>query len=247
MPATEPSPPRDNADYGRFLQALVGRYGPQGLAVGRAPGGHGAGRSAQWQIWNEPNLDQLLVARSRSRAATCGCCAPPAAHCARPTRGARVDPRRPAEPELGGAAVDLRRRRPRAFDAVALHPYTGKPRNVVKLVELARRVMRRYGDAPQAVWVTELSWPAALGKADPTRASRPTEKGQAKRLGKALLLLAAKRRVLRIERVYWYTWLSTEAGPNAFDYSGLRRLRAGKIVSAPALRAFRETARRLRR
>ena len=38
----------------------------------------------------------------------------------------------------------------RSFDAVALHPYTGKPRNVVRLAEYARREMRRFGDAPQA-------------------------------------------------------------------------------------------------
>jgi hypothetical protein len=50
---------------------------------------------------------------------------------------------------------------------------------------------------------------------------------------------------MRIARVFWYTWLSSEAGPSAFDWSGLRRERAGGRVSAPALSAFRRAARRL--
>ena len=45
--------------------------------------------------------------------------------------------------------------------------------------------------------------------------------------------------------MFWYTWLSSEAGPSAFDWSGLRRLREGAAVDAPALAAFRRSARAL--
>ena len=40
--------------------------------------------------------------------------------------------------------------------------------------------------------------------------------------------------------MYWYTWLSTEGiTASAFDYSGLRRLRAGAAASTrPALTTF---------
>ena len=131
------------------------------------------------------------------------------------------------------------------FDAVALHPYTRKPENVLRLVRYARRVMRKRGDARVPVWVTELSWPAAKGKVPRPAGFEVTEAGQARRLGSALRLLAAARRRQRIERVFWYTWLSTEAGPSAFDWSGLRRLREGSAVDAPALATFRRWARRL--
>jgi len=57
--------------------------------------------------------------------------------------------------------------------------------------------------------------------------------------------LAAARRALRIERVYWYTWLSEEGSPNSFDYSGLRRIRGSRTISVPALASFRAAARRL--
>ena len=54
-----------------------------------------------------------------------------------------------------------------------------------------------------------------------------------------------ERRALRIERVFWYTWLSSEIGPSSFDWSGLRRMRGDTPVSAPALAVFRTVARRL--
>jgi hypothetical protein len=38
--------------------------------------------------------------------------------------------------------------------------------------------------------------------------------------------------------------LSEAKGPSAFDWSGLRRRRAGKSVSTPALAVFRHFARR---
>ncbi len=132
-----------------------------------------------------------------------------------------------------------------AFDAVALHPYTGKPGHVVKLVRLARREMARYRDGRKPVWLTELSWPATKGTHRPT-GFETSNAGQAKRLRRTLRLLAAERRRLRIERVYWYTWLSVEQGSNAFGWSGLRRVRGGQRVSAPALKAFVRTGRALR-
>jgi len=133
-----------------------------------------------------------------------------------------------------------------AFDVVALHPYTRRPENVVRLVQFARREMRRRGDARMAVWVTELSWPAAVGKVKSTSGFETTERVQAVRLGDGLRLLAGERRTLRIGRVYWYTWLSAEGSTgSAFDYSGLRRLHDGRLRSVPALATFQRVARRL--
>jgi hypothetical protein len=245
-PGDETSPPRDPALYAGFLKTLVARYGPQGSLwaehpdVRRRP-------IRDWQIWNEPNLTRYWTP-PRGQGFARGY-----------VRLLAAADRALAEADPGARAIlaglpneswTALRRIYRAggrrhFDAVALHPYTGKPRNVVRLAELARGVMRRFRDGRKPVWVTELSWPAAKGRVRGTAGFETTDAGQARRLTEALRRLASARRRLRIERVYWYTWLSREGSENSFAYSGLRRLRGGRVVSTPALRAFRREARRL--
>jgi hypothetical protein len=105
--------------------------------------------------------------------------------------------------------------------------------------------MRRHGDGALPIWLTELSWPAARGKVPDQFGIEVTDAGQAARLGTVLRLLAAARERLGIQRVFWYTWLSTEEAPSVFNWSGLRRLRHGKPVSAPALKVYRRWARKL--
>jgi hypothetical protein len=135
-----------------------------------------------------------------------------------------------------------------SFDVAALHPYTGKPKNVIRIVKIVRRVMARHRDPKVPLWVTELSWPAAEGKTVQHGDFETTDAGQNRRLAAGLPLLAEQRRTLRIERVYWYTWLSAESPDSVFAWSGLRRLREdGTVVSARSLRAYRRTAQRLRR
>jgi polysaccharide biosynthesis protein PslG len=243
-PGDPASPPRDATDLGRFLQALVARYGKGGSVWAEHP--ELTPRPIRdWQIWNEPNIDLYWSTQ------------PFAKSFVKMLRGARAG-LRAADPKARLVLAGLPNKSwaalrsiyaaggRKSFDVVALHPYTGKPVNVVELVRRARRIMKRYGDRRKPLWVTELSWPAALGKLDP-HGFETTEKGQAKRLRRGLELLAANRRRLRIGRVYWYTWLSLEGTENSFGYSGLRRLRNGQVVSAPALAAFRDMASRLKR
>jgi hypothetical protein len=54
------------------------------------------------------------------------------------------------------------------------------------------------------------------------------------------------RHALRLERIYWYTWVTVDRGsPNSFDYSGLRTQRAdGRVVDKPAAKAFRAMVKR---
>lgn len=243
-PGDAGSRPRDLAAFAAYLRALVGRYGPSGSLWAEHP--EVARRPIRaWQIWNEPNITRywaeqpfarayvrtLRVARAALRGAD---------------RGARVILAGLPNRSWIGLRSVYRAGGRRAFDAVALHPYTGRPSNVVRLVEYARRVMKRYGDRRKPVWITELSWPAAEGKVDGTAGFETDDRGQARRLRDGLRLLAKARRKLRIQRVFWYTWLSVEGGENSFAWSGLRRIRDGQVVSAPALRAFRTTAARLR-
>ena len=97
------------------------------------------------------------------------------------------------------------------------------------------------------MWLTELSWPASKGKTKGAPGFVTTERGQASRLKRALSLLAKARKRLKIERVVWYTWLSREGSQNSFDWSGLRRQRGDRLVTARSLGVFRRAARRLAR
>jgi hypothetical protein len=235
------SPPRDPADYAALLRSLVRRYGPAGTLwtehpeVRRQP-------IRTWQLWNEPNLALYWSRQPFARAYV---------RLLRVARRAlrRADPR--ARVVLSGLPNDswIALRKIYAaggrglFDAVALHPYTSRPRNGIRLVEYARRVMRRHRDGRLPIWVTELSWPAAKGKVPGSRGFETTEAGQASRLRTGVRLMAKARKRLRIERLYWYTWMSAEQRGSAFNWSGLRRLRDGEVVSAPSLSAFRAVAR----
>ena len=116
-----------------------------------------------WQIWNEPNLTRYWTSQPFAK---------PYVKLLRASRRAL----RAADPGsrtiLAGLPneswIALRKVYKAggrgAFDAVALHPYTGRPRNVIKLIEFARREMRRYHDGRKPVWLTELSWPAVEGQ-----------------------------------------------------------------------------------
>ena len=237
------STPRDPAHYAAFMRALVRRYGPAGSFWSERPE---LPRMVihSWQIWNEPNLTRYWSRQPFAPSYVALLKAADAALKSADPRARTVLAGLPNESFRSLRSV-YRAGGKGAFDVVALHPYTGKPRNVVRLVELARKEIRRAGDRPLPVWVTELSWPASLGKADGPKGFTTTDRGQASRLGEALRRLASARRRLRIERVYWYTWLSDPRPPNAFDYSGLRRSRGDAVVSAPALTEYRRAARRL--
>jgi len=239
------SAPRGTAAYTSFLTALVGRYGPNGSlwtdvpALPRVP-------IRDWQIWNEPNLTRYWTSQPFAK---------PYVRLLRASRRAL----RAADPGsrtiLAGLPneswIALRKVYKAggrgSFDVVALHPYTGRPRNVIKLIEFARREMRRFRDGRKPVWLTELSWPASQGKTSGAPGFVTTERGQASRLKRALSLLVKSRKRLKIQRVIWYTWLSREGTPSSFAWSGLRRLRGSELVSARSLTVFRRAARRLAR
>jgi hypothetical protein len=237
------SPPRNQATFRRFLAALVARYGPRGSLwaerpeLPRIP-------IREWQIWNEPNITRYWSTQPFAR---------PFVRLLRTAHRALHAADRGATVVLAGlpnvsweALRSIYRAGGRgSFDAIALHPYTGTPSLVMRLVRSARRVMSEYGDRRLPIWVTELSWPAGRDKLPRPTGFNVTEAQQPRLLSKTLRLLFAARKRQRIERVFWYTWLSTEAGHSAFDWSGLRRLRAGSTVDAPALATFRRWARRL--
>ncbi len=243
-PGDAGSPPRDPADFGRLLTALVARYGPNGSLWAEHPEVVKQPIRA-WQIWNEPNLTRywnvapwapsyaalLKVAHRTLNAADPG---------SKTIMAGLPNESWKALQLLYDAGVRGN------FDVVALHPYTGKPKNVIRIVKIIRRVMERNKGRSLPIWLTELSWPAGVGKAEQVGDFSTTDSGQARRLKLGMRLIAEGRKRYRLDRVYWYTWLSTEGiTASAFDYSGLRRVRAGTLIDAPALKVFRSAARQL--
>lgn len=245
-PGDSYAPPRGTASYAAYARAVVQRYGPAG-SFWRARPGLRRRPIRDYQIWNEPSLrghwsiQPFATAYVRLlRAAR------------RAIRGA--DPR--ARIVLAGfpnfSWRELRKvyraGGRRAFDLAAVHPYSLSVRNVVRIVGLNRDVMRAYGDRRKPIVLSEVSWSSGRGHVRESPGfTTLTERGQADRIRAALPALAAVRRRHRIANIFWYTWLSPPLGsPNAFDYSGLRRLEPdGRITSKPALAAFRAAARRI--
>ena len=244
-PSNPASPPKDPRQYGAFLSALVARYGPAGTLwaehpeVLRVPIG-------QWQVWNEPDLGKYWAAKDW---------APGYVSLLRAARTAikAADPS--AKVVLAGLTnrswVDLRRvyaaGAGRLFDVAAVHPFSRRVPNVLKIVGLVRREMRRHGDARKPLVLSEVSWSSGRGHSTFNYGWETSEQGQAQRLKTALAGLAARRHADHIAGIYWYTWMSPAiGGKDSFDYSGLRRLdAAGHPVTKPALAAFRAVARRL--
>jgi hypothetical protein len=246
-PQKTASPPRSPGTYARFLTTLVRRYGPGGSFWAQRPD-LVPRPIRRWQVWNEPDITKYWskqpFAASYVRLLRA---AHHALHAADP--GARV--------VLAGLTnrswIDLRRVYEAggrgAFDVAAAHPFSRRVANVVKIVALVRREMRRHGDRHTPLALTELSWSSGAGQSTFNYGWETTEQGQAKRIRAILPALAKLRRPLRLDSVYWYTWLSPSiGGRDSFLYSGLRRLGAeGAIVDKPALTAFRETVRGLTR
>jgi hypothetical protein len=238
------SPPARAADVTRIFRTLVGRYGPHGTLWDERPD-LPRRPIRRWQVFNEPNLKGHWPVQPFGRSYTMT------------LRGAErgihgADPE--ATVVLAGltgkcwtALRALYKAGARgAFDAVAVHPYTARPADVLRIVRYTRRVMRRYGDRGLPIWITEFSWPAAGSRMrNPPPWAAVSDAEQARLLRQAIRQMVRERKRLRIRGVYWYSWITPETRRSWFGYSGLRRIRRGARVDAPVLREFRRSALRL--
>jgi hypothetical protein len=238
------SPPKHPADYARFAAALVDRYGPRGSFWREHPTLPKMAIS-HWQIWNEPSFQQFWSEQPW---------APGYVKLLKASRKAirKADPH--AKVVLAGlpnrswtALAKVYRAGGRGqFDVAAFHPFTDKVSGVKTILQRDRKVMAANGDRRKPLFVTELSWTAAKGKTHQTYGNEQTELGQAQRLSAAYTMLAKQRKRLRVERVYWYTWLSYDRDRfYPFDWAGLIRLKGRTVSAKPAFKAYRRTALRL--
>ena len=244
FPGEWASPPAEPRAYAAFVQALAERYGSRGTfwrehpRLRRLP-------LTEWQLWNEPTMEGFLLTQPFASDYVA---------LLRATRRGLRQTDRSARIVLAGlvyeswdALEQVYRAGGRGlFDALALHPFTRRPHDILRIIERNRTVMGRHRDGRKPIYLSELSWPSSRGRIPVRYGYETNERGQARRLTAALRLLARNRRRLGLRRVYWYTWLTRETHPDyPFDYAGLRRLQPGRVSSKPAMRAYRRAALRL--
>jgi hypothetical protein len=250
-------PPKDPKPFAELMRQMVLRYGPSGTfwaqnpSVPRVPIRH-------WQVWNEqtapwhwrqrpwgPGYARLLKASYR------------AIHGA--DRGAKV---------VAGSLVAFGGLAPwhqiaqlyragakRFFDVVAIHPFTNDrsvsttTRQTLEFVRRVRAQMRRRGDGRKPIILTELTWPAAVGKVPQGGlvSFATTPGGQASRLKAVYRRLARERRRLGVTQAYWYTWAtpydtSGSLSTVSFRFSGLTRLQGGAFSPMPILNTYAAVA-----
>jgi polysaccharide biosynthesis protein PslG len=235
------SPPKGTAAYSNFAGALARRYGPSGSFWAERPDLPRI-PVRYWQFWNEPSLEFFWSDRPWEKAYVALVRAA-RTQVRKVDSGARIVlaglPNK-SWPELE-KVYKLKARN--LFDVVAIHPFTKYVSGTLEILRRNREVMRRYGDRKKPMMVTELSWTSARGKAAWTYGNETTEPGQAKKLRQAFELLAAHRSELRLQRIYWYSWLTFDQHKNyPFDYAGLSRLDGEGIHRKPAFEALKRTA-----
>jgi hypothetical protein len=254
-PSRRNSPPRHPGDYAFYLRTLVARYGSRGSFWAARPD-LPRRPIREWQVWNEPDLAFYWnVPRDWTAAWPRGY-----VRLLKAARKAVKAGDRRGKIVLAGLSnrpwLQVRRlyrlKARRYFDVVAIHPYNAGLKSALEVARIVRGVMRRAHDGRKALWVTELGWPAARGRAvslnlGGLKRLLTTDSGMAKRVGSTYDAFLDKRTDKRygVGRVYWFTWASSynpgEAG--IWEYAGLVEAGPLAFIPTPALGAYRRSAR----
>lgn len=236
------SPPKNNADYAKFMTALVKRYGPRGAfwkAHSRLP----QLPIHIWQVWNEPNLNMFWNAHPYA--------APYVA-----LLKAAYKAIKQADPTAKVMLAGLPDRSWEAlqnlytagaqpfFDIGAVHPYTYSPADVLHIVAINRRVMSRNHDATKPISLTETGWCTDKYVIPPAITWNTSPTVQAKNLTHLFNAVLRQRTQLHIQSIYWFNWYAPETtNTHAWeDFCGLRTQQHGKPGGTKALAAFSKIA-----
>jgi Beta-galactosidase len=258
-------PPTDNSAYADAMRQFVLRYGPRGTfwaqnrSLPRVP-------IREWQIWNEPMAPWFWASQPWARSFTPLLkAAYQAIH--RADRGAKVVAgslvavggplvKKGGYNQMDGMRDLYRTGAKRYFDVIAVHPFTNNPASVsgtiYQTLEIVRRIrvqMNRHGDRRKPIILTELTWPAAIGKVPRSTllGLETTPRGQLARLKAVYRQLVRMRRKLGVSETYWYSWATpydahSPQSDVTFRFAGLNRIRNGVVRPMPILSAYRSLA-----
>jgi hypothetical protein len=250
--------PRDPQLFADFMTQAVARYGPKGSfwaanpSIPKVP-------IRDWQLFNEQMADFFWATRPWPRSYTKVLKAGyKAIHKA--DRGATVAAgslvavggvsQWGSMKALYGAGAK------RYFDAIAIHPFTnnegslaGTIDNMLQIIKNVRAVMRRHGDGNKEIFLTEVTWPAAIGKVPTSKllGLETTPKGQVARLKAAYRALAQQRRKLRVTKAFWFSWATpydsdSPQGDVTYRYAGLTKITGGRFSRMPILGTYTKVA-----
>jgi hypothetical protein len=236
--APTPEHPPSPAAFQALARAAAERYGHNGTfwtqfpSIPRIP-------ITYWQIWNEANSESFWRPK------------PNAKQYVRLLRAARTGIKQ-ADPQakivLAGFfptpntrdGILLRRYLPqiyrakgrKLFDVAALHPYSPRPKAMLKPLRMVREIMARYGDKKTPLWLTEIGW-ASGGPPTPLTV---TPERQAAYLRQTFKLADRNRKRFKTQRVYWYALRDTNdpiwyANSGLFTVDGAPKPSWGAFVS----------------
>jgi hypothetical protein len=90
---------------------------------------------------------------------------------------------------------------------------------------------------------SETGWQSSNGHASDNDCCQVTVKQQATKIAQVLPMLAANRKSLGLQSFYYYTWVGNEFhDAPSFNFAGLFRFDAGRVVAKPAFASFRRAA-----
>jgi hypothetical protein len=241
--------PRRNADFARFAQAMVARYGPNGTLWTEQPSLPKV-PIRSWQIWNEPNLGIYWCGRASAKSyaamlRTVG------KAIKRSDRRAEVVTAGIAPSKLK-SAVRLpkylrqlyRARGASGFDTLAINSYARNRAELSRLLGSVRRLMNSRGDRRARIWITELGW----GDRGVRHRFIVGRRGQARRISSSVRFIRRARGRLRLRGFVYYSWRDLRPYPPLFKnlwglHTGLLN-RQGR--PKPAFNSFRRAVRGLR-
>ncbi|MGI8558130.1 MAG: glycosyl hydrolase [Solirubrobacteraceae bacterium] len=203
-------PPANANQFASFAALCVERYGPNG-AFWRSNPGVPYYPVQAWQIWNEPNLN-INWEPKPDPAAYAGLLRASYRAIKRVDRHATVVtagmPFSDQQLEISFLSKMFRSGARGAFDALAIHPYSGSVSRAIHKLQVAREVMARFGAGRQPLWVTEVSW-AGGG----SNAYVANQRGQAQNLVGFFDRVHADR-ALQVQKIFWYGWQDKVYGPD---------------------------------
>jgi hypothetical protein len=247
-----PPTPRHRGDWGRFVRALVTRYGVNGtywqathkcangtVNVPKAP-------SLDWEIWNEPDIPAYWNGNpSPANYALLLWKANQAIKSVNPTAKTVMSaPRNVTYLKHLYNTSQLNAN----FNIFDIHPYSRTPVEALKVLRDYRTTVNAQGASDKLFWVSEIGWASCKQARHgyPPRCAKhelaTTEAGQRRKLIDMYKRFTRASAWLKLQRVAWYGWVDPRKG----DASCLFCIGTGLFhrngTSKPAWAAFTRLA-----